>query len=330
MQSLVPFPLIAIKNLYLNCEFTTQITGVVSTFSFSGMSSSLGFFQEKNLIEEQEFVIFFISPENLQPVRVTKGQVINNRLGKFLLEKAIGQPFGYVLAQENGGKHKVALLRPTPELWTRCLPHRTQILYVADIALIVQMLKIGPGSVVIESGTGSGSMTHSLARAVGSTGRVCTFEFHPQRAEMAKQEFAKHGLSWVQVEHRDVCSNGFPEGIGADVVFLDLPEPWQVVPMLHKSVRRNRTVRICCFSPCIEQVQKTCEALRQNGFIDVEMYECLLRNVEVVNTSFYEKKRNFDASDKKNLISKYSSDARGHTSYLTFASLPAVATEVGK
>lgn len=44
------------------------------------------------------------------------------------------------------------LLRPTPELWTLALPHRTQILYVADISYILSELAIRPGAVVVEAG----------------------------------------------------------------------------------------------------------------------------------------------------------------------------------
>lgn len=39
--------------------------------------------------------------------------------------------------------------------------------------------------------------------------------------------------------------------------------------------------RFCSFSPCIEQVQKTCEQLSAQGFTDVITYECLLRDYEV-------------------------------------------------
>ena len=46
----------------------------------------------------------------------------------------------------------VFLLHPTPELWTLCLPHRTQILYIADISFISTYLDMKPGSTVIESG----------------------------------------------------------------------------------------------------------------------------------------------------------------------------------
>lgn len=43
-------------------------------------------------------------------------------------------------------------LHPTPELWTRSLPHRTQIIYSSDSAMVAMYLNLKPGSVVIESG----------------------------------------------------------------------------------------------------------------------------------------------------------------------------------
>ncbi len=47
---------------------------------------------------------------------------------------------------------------------------------------------------MLESGTGSGSLTHSLARAIAPTGHVHTFEFHLPRAEAAEKEFKEHGM----------------------------------------------------------------------------------------------------------------------------------------
>lgn len=83
------------------------------------------------------------------------------------------------------------VLHPTPELWTLTLPHRTQIIYTPDASLIVQGLELKPGSVVIESGTGSGSLTHCLSRAVIPSGHVYTFDFHSGRVDIANEEFQR-------------------------------------------------------------------------------------------------------------------------------------------
>ena len=53
------------------------------------------------------------------------------------------------------------------------------------------MLDVFPGCTVVESGTGSGCMTLSLARAVYPSGKVHTFEFNAVRAVKAAEEFEK-------------------------------------------------------------------------------------------------------------------------------------------
>ncbi|KAI3625900.1 hypothetical protein CBS9595_001261 [Malassezia furfur] len=204
----------------------------------------------------------------------------------------------------------VYLLRPTPELWTVSLPHRTQILYAPDMSFIVMKLNVTPGAAVIEAGTGSGSFTHTLARAVargapaGSgagqlppawnagampasdafgplDGRVYSFEFHGERVERARAEFAAHNLDrTVQLAHRNVCKDGFGLDHVADAVFLDLPAPWEAVPHVAQAVRRDVATRICCFSPCIEQVLRTVAALSEHGFHDISTYESLIRTHE--------------------------------------------------
>jgi len=100
------------------------------------------------------------------------------------------------------------------------------------------------------SGTGSGSFSHSIARIIGEFGRLHTFEFHPVRAEKAREEFAAYGLSnTITIYHQDVCKDGFSlDGVAA-CVFLDLPAPWEALPHAKKVLRRDRSTRICCFSP---------------------------------------------------------------------------------
>lgn len=65
-----------------------------------------------------------------------------------------------------------------------------------------------------------------------------TFDFHEKRVEVAQKEFDDHGLSnLVKVQHRDVGSDGFGITEEADAVFLDLPNPWEVIPHAAKALK---------------------------------------------------------------------------------------------
>jgi tRNA (adenine57-N1/adenine58-N1)-methyltransferase len=82
-----------------------------------------------------------------------------------------------------------------------------------------------------------------------------------------REEFARNGLGdLVTVRVRDVESLGLPAELAgqADAVFLDLPGPWNAVPSAARVLRPDAP--FCSFSPCIEQVQRTCEELAAHGF----------------------------------------------------------------
>lgn len=252
----------------------------------------MSFYQYKDFIEEGDLVLAFVSRGLIKPITVKKGEVLNTRFGNFDHDRMVGMKYG---AQMGGLKERgfVHLLHPTPELWTVSLPHRTQIVYTPDSSYIIQRLGITSGSRVIEAGTGSASFTHAFARTLGSQGRLFTYEFHEPRFVEAQRELQEHGLlnNNVIITHRDVCHDGFelenlPTKFGnnnrlcCDSVFLDLPAPWTAIPNLASVISQHARVGICCFSPCIEQVDKTIEALEQNGWTDIEMVEIAGRRWE--------------------------------------------------
>lgn len=238
----------------------------------------MSFNNYKANIDENDTVILYLGFENMHAVKVVKGQTFQTKFGALRLSNLVGKPYGSKVECPKGYLY---VLYPTPELWTQNLPHRTQILYSTDISLVTLQLDLKPGSIVVESGTGSGSLSHAIIRTIAPEGHLYTFEFHEQRAEKAKEEFIEHGVADnVTVTHKDVCQDGFGLDHVADSVFLDLPRPWEALQSAKQALKKEGG-RLCSFSPCIEQVQKTCELLQELGFEDITTMECLVKNYDV-------------------------------------------------
>lgn len=208
----------------------------------------------------------------------------------------------------------IYVLRPTPELWTSSLPHRTQVVYTPDYSYILQRIRARPGTRIIEAGAGSGSFTHASARAVydgypapsesASRGKVFSFEFHEPRYQKMQEEIRDHGLEGiVHISHRDVYQDGFlidGQSPKVSAIFLDLPAPWKALHHLsrRKTLRGGsldeghegwtspldpeQSVYICTFSPCIEQVTRTVTELRTLGWTDIDMVEIAHKRFNVM------------------------------------------------
>lgn len=300
----------------------------------------------KEIVEEGDRVILYLTINQIYNIKAQskilnkKGIFVDNVFqtpyGALKGSDIIGKTFGKKIKLSKGWGY---ILQPTPELWTITLPHRTQIIYTPDISMIILQLEINPGSTVVESGTGSGSLSHALIRALKPHGHLYTFDFHESRCVTVRQEFQNHGLSdFVTVIHKDVCENGFGDHLNnkCDAVFLDLPHPWLAIPHAIKCLK-NSGGRICSFSPCIEQVQKSCEVIKNLGLIEINTTEVLQtqytvqpRTLSVLDLEFLRcaKDDNENEQNRKKDVKCLSaippSSLPGHTGYMTFATLPPI------
>lgn len=102
--------------------------------------------------------------------------------------------------------------------------------------------------------------------------------------------------------------------MNADALFLDVPNPWAAVSHAKRALKILG--RICCFSPCIEQVQRTAAELRRQRFANIQTIECLSREIELG-----EKEAELEGINehKRSYLSRPVHNNRGHTGYLTFA-----------
>ena len=152
----------------------------------------------------------------------------------------------------------------------------TQIIYPKDMGLILSFTGIGPGWRVVEGGTGTGALTAFLAYHVRPEGRIYTYEVRPEFLKVAEENIARLGLSdFVEFKLADI-TEGIDER-GVDAVILDIASPWEAVPHAYEALRPSGS--FASFSPTIDQVVKTVEALRAHGFVAIEVVECLLRHI---------------------------------------------------
>jgi tRNA (adenine57-N1/adenine58-N1)-methyltransferase len=297
----------------------------------------------KRVIESGDMIIVYSGANYIDIVTVGEGKMYDSKHGHYYHNNFIGKEFGTKVF-DNQNRGYVYILKPTSELWTLALNHRTEILYSADISLIIHHLELRPGSIVLESGTGSGSLSTAIARTIFPSGHLNTYEFHRGRADAAVEDFKKNNFDkLITVRCGDVCVDGFFDVMdeSVDAVFLDLPCPWQAVPHAIKKLKPYS--RLCSFSPCIEQVQQLCTALTDSGFVEIVTWECLLKPFDVLDLSEdlqpeeeadkkkkkAEKKRKRKSLSTPNplqppkpathLVTRPVALMRGHTGYLTFA-----------
>lgn len=111
----------------------------------------MSFVEYSDNIQDGDIAIIYLGHDSMMPVKVQQGAQTQTRYGAIRHSTdLIGKRYGSKVTCSKGGW--VHVLHPTPELWTVTLPHRTQILYTTDIAMITMMLELKPGAVVCESG----------------------------------------------------------------------------------------------------------------------------------------------------------------------------------
>jgi tRNA (adenine57-N1/adenine58-N1)-methyltransferase len=209
-------------------------------------------------------------------IKMQSGQTFHTHKGYLKLDELIGKEYGEPIKSSMG--IYFTTLKPGLTDYIMKSSRNTQIIYPKDAALIVMFSGIGPGSRVIESGTGTGSLTMALAHYVGSTGKVYTYELRSEFQKNAAKNLERAKLiNHVEMKSGDVTL-GYEEH-DVDAVILDLAVPWLVVPHAYTALKPSGV--LVSFSPTIDQVVKTTEALRENGFVFIETIECLMRTMQV-------------------------------------------------
>ncbi|TSA18420.1 MAG: tRNA (adenine-N1)-methyltransferase [Nitrosopumilales archaeon] len=250
-------------------------------------------------IKQNSYVLFFYNDSKKWLMKVSKKQQFHTHVGVINHKDVVGKEYGSTI-KTNKGKY-IYLLEPTIHDYIMKSQRSTQIVYPKDLGYIAARTGLQSGQKVVEIGTGSGSLTTFLASIVNPRGHVYTFDVDPNFMEIARKNIEKAGVAkYVTMEKLDIKSVKKVPITDADIVVVDLGDPWSVVPQARKMLKGSGAFVAIC--PTMNQLEKLATVLNENDFYDIECTEQIVRTIE--------------AREGK---TRHSFRSIGHTTYVAFA-----------
>ncbi len=253
------------------------------------------------LIKENDLIFLILDQKRRWLVQVKSGGTFHTHKGIIEFNDIIGKHFGSVVFSkpyETQG-YKFFVLKPLSSDYILHMSRKTQIIYPEDAGLILLYSGIGPGSLIIEAGCGSGALTCILGNIVRPNGHIHSYDINEKSIKRAKLNIKKAELDdVVTIQYGDILNDDLKHN-NVDAVVLDLTTPWNAIEKINNYLKYSGTVT--SFSPTIEQVKKTVKAMKNHNFIEVNTYELIKRKIQV--------KENATRPEGRMI---------GHTGYLTF------------
>lgn len=193
----------------------------------------------------------------------------------------IGREEGFSITSSAGGEYLV--FRPLLSEFVVSMPRGAAVVYPKDSAQIVALADIFPGARVVEAGVGSGALTCSLLRAVGTHGRVSSYERREEFAEVARrnvtQFFGGDHPAW-ELTLGDLAEALPASGEQADRIILDMLAPWECVNAAADALTAGGI--LCAYVATTTQLSRIVETLRTHGgFTEPHAWESFVRDWHV-------------------------------------------------
>ncbi len=206
---------------------------------------------------------------------ITPGKEWHTHKGWITHDDLIGLPEGSVVSTTAGLKFTAFI--PLLADYVLSMPRGATIVYPKDAAMIIGVADIYPGARVLEAGVGSGALTLSLLRAVGSTGSVHSVERRQDFADNASANienyFGQRPSHW-RLDVGSVQDQDFTQEY--DRVILDMLAPWECIEMAAKVLRPGGV--FLAYVATTTQLSATAEALKEDGhFTEPESSETIVR-----------------------------------------------------
>jgi tRNA (adenine57-N1/adenine58-N1)-methyltransferase len=209
-----------------------------------------------------ELVFLHDRAGRVYPVTLKAGGMVSLHSGTVGHDELIGRPDGSMTTTHTGTR--LLCLRPTFAERVTGRRRQAQPIYPKDIAAILMYADVQPGDLVLEAGSGTGSLTAALVRAVGPQGSVVSYEVREDFLALARATVVD--LLGSLPDNLDMRLGDVYQGVaetGVDRALLDLPEPWQAIPSFGGALRPGGVIFAHC--PNVSQVARFCDGLREHG-----------------------------------------------------------------
>ena len=144
------------------------------------------------------------------------------------------------------------------------MPRGATIVYPKDAAMIVGVADVFPGAKVIEAGVGSGALSISLLRAIGSHGELSSFERREDFADIARENVSTY---FGELPSQWKLTVGSVQESATDKkydrVILDMLAPWECVAFASEVLRPGGV--FLAYVATTTQLSATAEALKEDG-----------------------------------------------------------------
>ncbi len=208
-------------------------------------------------------------------ITLTAGAEWHTHKGMLKHDEIVGLPEGSIV--QTNGELKFQIFRPLLADYVLSMPRGATIIYPKDAAMILGVADIKPGARVLEAGVGSGALSISIIRAIGSNGFLHSVEIRDDFAKISKYNVSNYFMG--EPKNWNLTIGALQDqqfDADFDRVVLDMLSPWECVETASKALVPGGV--LLAYVATTTQLSKIAEAIKDSGnFTEPESSESIVR-----------------------------------------------------
>lgn len=219
-----------------------------------------------------EWIKVYTSGGKIYIIKLQRGARLETHRGYIDHSEIVSTEYGKKIRFSSG--EGAFILRPGIDDNSMKIKRMTQIVYPKDIGFILLKLNVKEGDYILEAGLGSASMCGALARYVGNSGKIFTYEKREEFLKTSMSNLNKWNILNRVVFHLQDVEDGFKES-EMDAAFIDLPHPTPQISNVRNCLKFGG--RLCVLCPTVNQSSQVIFEMNDAGFTHIEMWESIFR-----------------------------------------------------